>query len=54
MTLRAMTNSNAVGTDELPVELLKLGLNQDGSILRELHRLVMITWREGNVAQRWK
>ena len=52
--LRAMANSKAVGTDGLPAELLKLGLNQDRSILRELHRLITTTWREGKVPQRWK
>ena len=54
LALRAMANSKAVGTDGLPAELLKLGLNQDRSILRELHRLVTTTWREGKIPQRWK
>ena len=40
--------------DGLPAELLKLGLNQDRLILRELHRLITTTWREGKVPQRWK
>ena len=34
--------------------MLKLGLNQNRSILRELHRLITTTWREGKVPQRWK
>ena len=40
LALQAMTNSKAVGTEGLSAELLKLGLNQDRSILRELHRLI--------------
>ena len=52
--LRAMANSKAVGTDGLPAELLKLGLNQNRLILRELHRLITATWHEGKVPQRWK
>jgi len=47
-----MANSKAVGTDGLPAELLKLGLNYNQSIHRELHRLITIIWREGNVQQR--
>ena len=54
VALRAMANSKAVGTDGLPAELLKLGLNQDRLILRELHRLITATWCEGKVPQRWK
>ena len=54
MVLRAMANSRGVGTDERPAKLLKLGLKQDRSILRELHRLITTTWCEGNALQRWK
>ena len=49
-----MANSKPMGTDGLPAELLKLGLNQDRSIFRELYRLITTTWREGKVPQRWK
>ena len=49
-----MENSEAVGTDGLPAELLNVGLNKDRSILRDLHRLITTTWREGKVPQRWK
>ena len=54
LALRGMVHSKAVGTDERPAELLKLGLNQDRSILRELHHLITTTWRERKVPQRWK
>ena len=45
MALRAMANSKTVGMDGLPAELQKLGLNQDRSILRELHRLIAQWWK---------
>ena len=52
--MKAMANAKAVGPDGLPVELLKLGLQQDRTILRELHRLTIFIWRQGKVAQQWK
>ena len=54
LVLLPITNSKAVGTNGLPVELLKLGLNQDRSILREFHRLITVTCREGKVPKRRK
>ena len=35
-------------------ELLKFGLQQDRTILLELHRLTILIWREGKVPQQWK
>ena len=35
-----MVNANAVGPGELPVELLKLGLNHDPTVLQESHRVI--------------
>ena len=52
--MKAMANAKAVGPDGLPAELLKLGLQQDWAILRELHRLTILTWRQGEVPQQWK
>ena len=49
--MRAMENAKAVGPDGLPAELLKLGLQQDRTILRELHRLTILIWRQGKVPQ---
>ena len=43
-----------MGLDGLPEELLKLGLQQDRTILREFHRLTTLIWREGKVPQQWK
>ena len=52
--MKAMANAKAVGPDGLPAELLKLGLQQDQTILLELHRLTTLIWREGKVPQQWK
>ena len=52
--MKAMANANAVGPDGLPAELLKLGLQQDRTILRELHRLTTLIWRQGKVPRQWK
>ena len=49
-----MGNSNAVGPDELPVELLKRGLHHDPTVLRVFHQIIIRVWREGNVPQRWR
>ena len=38
--LRSKTNAKAVGRDELPVELLKLGIKHDPTVLREFHRMI--------------
>ena len=47
--MKAMANAKAVGPDGLPAELLKLGLQQDRTILLELHRLTTLIWRERKV-----
>ena len=52
--MKAMANEKAVGPDGLPAELLKLGLQQDRTILLEFHRLTNLIWREGKVPQQWK
>ena len=52
--MKAMANAKAVGPDDLPAELLKLGLQQDRTIPRELHRLTILIWRQGKVPQQWK
>ena len=51
--MKAMANAKAVGLDGLPAELLKLGLQQDQTILLELHRLSTLIWREGSIPQQW-
>ena len=52
--VKAMANAKVVGPDGLPVELMKLGLQQNRTILLELHRLTTLIWREGKVKQQWK
>ena len=52
--IKAMTKENAVGRDGLPAELLKLGLQQDRTILLEFHRLTTLMWRKGKVPQQLK
>ena len=52
--LRSMANAKAVEPDELPVELLKLGLHHDTTVLREFHRVITRVWRDGQVLQRWR
>ena len=49
--MKAMANAKAVGPDGLSAELLKLELQQDRTILLELHRLTTLIWREGKVPQ---
>ena len=49
--MKTMATVKAVGLDGLPAELLKLGLQQDRTILLELHRLTTLIWRERNVPQ---
>ena len=52
--LRSMTNAKAVGPHELPVELLKLGINHDPTVLREFHRMIKRVWHQWEVPQRWR
>ena len=47
--MKAMANEKVVRPDRLPAELLKLGLQQDRTILLEFHRLNTLIWREGKV-----
>ena len=52
--MKATANADAVGPDELSAELLKLGLQQDRTILLEFHRLTTLICRERKVPQQWK
>lgn len=51
--LSPTANSNAVGRDELPVELLKPGLYHDPPVLREFLQFTTRVWRKVKVLQRW-
>ena len=44
--LRSMENTRAVGPDELPVELLKLGTNHDPTVPREFHLVIKLVWHQ--------
>ena len=44
--MKSMASAKEVGPDGLPAELLKLGLQQDRTILLELHRLTTLIWCE--------
>ena len=52
--LRSMANAKAVGPDEHPVELLRLGTNHDPTVLREFHRVIGLAWHQQKVQQRWR
>ena len=53
--LRSMANRKAMGPDELPVELLKLGLSDSShEILLAFHGLIVAVWMTGEVPQEWK
>ena len=49
-----MANAKAVGLDKLPVELLKLGINHDPTVLQEFHRVIKLVWHQEEVPQRWR
>ena len=52
--LRSMANAKAVGPNDLPAELLKLGLHENHTILRVLDRIIKLVWHGGQVPQQWK
>ena len=54
-TLRSMANGKAMGPDELPAELLKLGLSDSShEILLAFHDIIVAVWMTGKVPQEWK
>ena len=53
--LRPMANGKAMGPDELPAELLKLGLSDSShEILLAFHDIIVAVWMTGEVPQEWK
>ena len=52
--LRSTASAKAVGPDELPVGLLKLGINHDPTVLREFHRVIKRVWHQREVPQQWR
>ena len=50
-----MANDKAMGPDELPAELLKLGLSDSShEILLAFHGIIGAVWMTGEVPQKWK
>ena len=49
-----MANAKAVGPDGLSAELLKLGLHENRTILRELQCTTKLVWHGGQIPQQWK
>ena len=49
-----MANAKAAGPDELPIELITLGINHDPTVLREFHRVIKLVWHLRKVPQRWR
>ena len=50
-----MANGKAMGPDELPAELLKLGLSDSShKILLAFHDIIVAVWMTGEVPQEWK
>ena len=43
-----------MGPDELPVELLKLGINRDPTVVRVFHRVIKRVWHQREVPKRWR
>ena len=53
--LRSMANGKAMGPDELPAELVKLGLSDSShEILLAFHDMIVAVWMTGEVPQEWK
>ena len=52
--LRSMANAKAVGPDKLPVKLLKLGINNNPTVLRVFHRVIKRVWHHREVPQLWR
>ena len=53
--LRSVANGKAMGPDELPAELLKLGLSDSShEILLAFHDTIVAVWMTGEVPQEWK
>ena len=40
--------------DEIPVELLKVGLNYDPTVLREFYQMIKLVWHQRKIPQRWR
>ena len=51
--IRSLANGEAVGPDEVPVELFKIALNGNPALRQRLLDIVVGIWRRGDVPQQW-
>ena len=49
-----MANAKAVVPDNLPAELLKLGVSASSRLLVAFHGIILRIWQERTVPQLWK
>ena len=49
-----MANAKAMGPDNLPAELLKLGVRASSTLLDAFHGISLRIWEERRVPQVWK
>ena len=49
-----MANAKAMGPDNLPAELLKLGVRASPRLLAAFHGIILRIWQERTVPQLWK
>ena len=54
LALRRMANAKAMGPDNLPAELLKLGVRASSPLLIAFHGIIIRIWKERTVPQLWK
>ena len=54
LALRWMANANAMGLDNLPAELLNLGIRASFRLLAAFHGIILRIWQEQTVPQLWK
>ena len=52
--LRSMANGKAMGPDELPAELLKLGISDSSHEILLAFHIIVAVWMTGEVPQEWK
>ena len=52
--LRRMANAKAMRSDNLPAELLKLGVRASSHLLTAFHGIILRIWQERTVPQLWK
>ena len=54
VVVRRMTNAKAMGPDNLPAELFKLGVRASSRLLVAFYGIILRIWKEQKVPQLWK